>query len=160
MLSWLQKSGRPLEAVDGRHGRGQQIKVSAKDLTDLVVDVELTADVPIDRMARINAASMAVRDLGYSRERALEQIGETDAREVMRQAVAEELEAVDLEIEKQRRMAEAKQKFETGGGRAGEQGRKSKGEIGGEGFNPALGGTPPVVANPDAVAGANSKDEG
>lgn len=112
MLSWLQHSGQPLEAVDGRRGRGEQIRIDAKELADLVVDVELTADVPTDRMARINAASMAVRDLGYSRERALEQIGETDAREVMRQAAAEELEAVELEIEKQRMLARAKMEFE------------------------------------------------
>jgi hypothetical protein len=119
------------------------------------VDVELTADVPTDRMMRINAASMAVRDLSYSRERALEQIGETDAREVMRQAAAEELESVELEIEKERRIAQARR----------ELGIKDKGERIDEtattesnrnGFNPALGGTPVVMANPDAVAG--SKD--
>jgi hypothetical protein len=157
MLDWLQFSGQPLEAVDGRRGRGEKISVNAKKLADLVVDVELTADVPTDRMARINAASMAVRDLGYSRERALEQIGETDAREVMRQAAAEELEAVELEIEKQRMLAEAKQELDN----------KDKGErikektatgVDGNGFNPAAGGTPPVVANPDAVAEANSED--
>jgi hypothetical protein len=111
MLDWLQFSGQPLEAVDGRRGRGDKIKVKSKELADLIVDVELTADVPTDRMARINAASMAVRDLGYGRERALEQIGETDAREVMRQSAAEELEAVELEIEKQRMLARAKESF-------------------------------------------------
>lgn len=157
MLNWLQHSGLPLEAVDGRRGRGEPIRVDAKELADLVVDVELTADVPTDRMMRINAASMAVRDLGYSRERALEQIGETDARQVMRQAAAEELEAVDLEIEKQRRLAEAKREFEI---RDKGEGIKAKTDTDncGDGFNPAAGGTPPVVANPDAVAGANTVD--
>jgi hypothetical protein len=139
--------------VDNRRGRGESIRVDAKDLRDLVVDVELTADVPTDRMARINAASMAVRDLGYSRERALEQIGETDAREVMRQAAAEELERVELEIEKQRMMAIAGKQL--GKDEKGE-GIKENTETGvdGEGFNPARGGLPAVMANPDAVTDA------
>jgi hypothetical protein len=154
MLSWLGHSGQPLEARDGRRGRGQRLSIPAAELADLLVDVELTADVPTDRMARINAASMAVRDLGYSRERALEQIGETDAREVMRQAAAEQLEAVDLEIEKQRRLASAKtadalEKRESPASPAGS----------GQGFNPAAGGTPLVVANPEAVAAAHTTDE-
>jgi hypothetical protein len=152
MLNWLQFSGQPLEAVDSRRGRGEKIRVGAKDLADLVVDVELTADVPSDRMARINAASMAVRDLGYSRERALEQIGETDAREVMRQAAAEELEAVELEIEKQRMLALAKREFEPR-----EKEEESQASDAGQGFNPALAGTPPVIANPDAVAQAKTQ---
>ena len=164
MLHWLQHSGQPLEAVDGRRGRGEQIRVNAKELAGLVVDVELTADVPTDRMARINAASMAVRDLGYSRERALEQIGETNAREVMRQAAAEELEAVELEIEKQRRLARAKREIEQEVSKDKGEGRKEKTDnlsgVSGDGFNPAAGGTTPVVANPDAVAGANIKGEG
>jgi hypothetical protein len=153
MLNWLQHSEQPLQAVDNRRGRGESIRVDAKDLRDLVVDVELTADVPTDRMARINAASMAVRDLGYSRERALEQIGETDAREVMRQAAAEELERVELEIEKQRMMAIAGKQL--GKDEKGE-GIKENTETGvdGEGFNPARGGLPAVMANPDAVTDA------
>ena len=147
MLNWLQHSGQPLEAVDGRRGHGQRLSIDAADLAGLMVDVELTADVPTDRMARINAASMAVRDLGYSRERALEQIGETDARAVMRQAAAEQLEAVDLEIEKQRRFASAKIADAL-------ENRKSASspERMGQGFNPAVGGSPPVVADPEGVA--------
>ena len=170
MLNWLGHSAQPLEAVDGRRGRGEKISVAAGELSNLVVDVELTADVPTDRMARINAASMAVRDLGYSRERALEQIGETDAREVMRQAAAEELEAVELEIEKQRMLAQAKGSSASRSCEEGAFARRSNPYDGerlnterdrsaGDGFNPAAGGTPPVVANPDAVAEANRRDE-
>lgn len=149
MLNWLQHSGQPLEAQDSRRGRGQRISISPAELAGLVVDVELTADVPTDRMLRINAASMAVRDLGYSRERALEQIGETDAREVMRQARAEQLEAVDLEIEKQRRLTRARAEL----GSMGAEEQAGEG-VSGQGFNPAAGGTPPVVADPERVADA------
>ena len=150
MLNWLQHSGQPLEAVDGRRGHGQRLSIDAADLAGLVVDVELTADVPTDRMARINAASMAVRDLGYSRERALEQIGETDARAVMRQAAAEHLEAVDLEIEKQRRFASAKIADAL-------ENRESAGSPGGQGFNPAAGGLPPVLAEGVPLSGTKER---
>lgn len=163
MLNWLQFSDAPLEAQDSRRGRGQHILISAAQLANLTVDVELTADVPTDRMARINAASMAVRDLGYSRERALEQIGETDAREVMRQAEAEQMEAVELEIAKQRRLALAKLQIEKmlsrASGKSGEAltpdpALPESPHSSGQGANPALGGSPAVLANPDAVSAA------
>ncbi|MBX3047713.1 MAG: hypothetical protein KIT46_08225 [Anaerolineales bacterium] len=140
MLAWLQHSGQPLEGRDGRRGRGEPIRIQPGELAGLAVDVELTADVPTDRMARINAASMAVRDLGYSRQRALEQIGESDPHEVLRQAAAEQLAAVELEIEKARLLAMA------GLAPAATAPRPAQG---GQGFNPALGGEPAVTADPD-----------
>lgn len=147
MLNWVQHSGQPLAAFAPRRGgRGEAITLdpAEMDLADVVIDVELTADVPADRMARINAASIAVRDLGYSRERALEQIGKTDAKEVMAQAEQEQLEAVKLEIRKRRLAAEAEAELRS---LAPEPSRR--------GFDPAAGGLPPVVADPEGVASAN-----
>lgn len=178
MLNWMQHSGTALEAMDGRRGSGEHISISPSELENLAVDVELTADVPTDRMARINAASMAVRELGYSRERALEQIGETDAKEVMRQAEAEQMDAVDLEIEKQRKLGigqlETKRLLQELEGEAAEEQAPEAKEpsvslldkvkqqlsktVGGQGFNPAMGGNPAVMANPDAVAAASSEN--
>jgi hypothetical protein len=179
MLNWVQHSGAALEGYDrapGRRGEAANLDPADFDLSNVVINVELTADVPTDRMARINAASMAVRDLGYSRERALEQIGETDAKEVMRQAEQEQLAATELEIEKQRRLALAKVEIdelianekEKGAGRkekekqkAGEAESGDSGEAeegNGQGMNPALGGSPAVMANPDAVAGASAQN--
>ncbi|MCW5887937.1 MAG: hypothetical protein KIT07_07400, partial [Anaerolineales bacterium] len=108
MLNWVQHSQQPLEAHISQRGRSETITLDPRklDLSQVLIDVELTADVPTDRMARINAASMAVRDLGYSRERALEQIGETDAKEVMAQAEQEQLAAAQLELRKRRLLAE------------------------------------------------------
>jgi hypothetical protein len=151
MLNWVQHSGQPLAAFAPRRGgRGEAITLdpAEMDLADVVIDVELTADVPTDRMARINAASMAVRDLGYSRERALEQIGETDAKEVMAQAEQEQIEAVKLEIRKRRLAAEAEAELRA---LAPEPSRR--------GFDPAAGGLPPVVADPEGVANANIAEE-
>ena len=147
MLNWVQHSQQPLEAHISQRGRSETITLDPRklDLSQVLIDVELTADVPTDRMARINAASMAVRDLGYSRERALEQIGETDAKEVMAQAEQEQLAAAQLELRKRRLLAEL-----DGPAEPPASARR-------RGFDPAAGGLPPVMANPDAVAGANTE---
>lgn len=144
MLSWVQHSGQPLDAYVSKRGRSETVRLDPAegDLTEVLIDVELTADVPTDRMARINAASMAVRDLGYSRERALEQIGETDAKEVMQQAEQEQLAAARLEAHKRQLIA----------------GASPEPQASTQGFDPAAGGLPPVIANPDAVAGANTAE--
>lgn len=143
MLSWVQHSGQPLGAYVSKRGKQESIALDPAegDLTQVLIDVELTADVPTDRMARINAASMAVRDLGYSRERALEQIGETDAKEVMAQAEQEQLAAARLEARRRRLLAEAE---------APQPSRR--------GFDPAAGGLPPVMADPEGVAGAKTQE--
>jgi hypothetical protein len=174
MLNWVQHSGAALQGYDrapGRKGEAANLNPADFDLSNVVIDVELTADVPTDRMARINAASMAVRELGYSRERALEQIGETDAKEVMRQAEQEQLAATELEIEKQRRLALAKveidelvrqKKLESTEAETGEseieKSESTDSEQDNQGLNPALGGSPAVMANPDAVAGASAQN--
>jgi hypothetical protein len=41
--------------------------------------------VPTDRIQRINAAVMAVKELGYSKEQALDEIGVTDPAEQLEQ---------------------------------------------------------------------------
>jgi hypothetical protein len=140
MLNWVQHSGAGLDfwesARSSQHyGEQRTLDLKETDLANLSIDVELTADVPTDRMARINAASMAVRDLGYSRERALEQIGETDAKEVMRQAQQEQLDTLELEI----RMQQRRQAAGLAAAAEGELPRR-------QGMNTAAGGMPQVVA--------------
>lgn len=140
MLNWAQHSGGGLDFWEGsrsspRYGELRTLDLKETDLGSLSIEVELSADVPTDRMARINAASTAVRDLGYSRERALEQIGETDAKEVMRQAQQEQLDALELEIRMQQRRVEAGLPAAAGG----ELPRR-------QGMNTARGGMPSVVA--------------
>jgi len=167
MLNWVGHSGEELEGI-AKNGDGlsEPIRLSPRDFNveKLVIDVELTADVPSDRMARINAASMAVRELGYSRERALEQIGEMDAKQVMRQARQEKLDELELEIEKQRRQALADLEIGEMIGKMRKVVPANEGAedaVSGQGFNPAMGGSPAVIANPDAVAGkAGMKAEG
>jgi hypothetical protein len=110
MLNWVKQSGEPLVTFGrGSAKRGEQIlvKPSDFDIDNLHVDVELTADVPADNVSKINAASIAVRELGYSRQRGLEQIGETDPVEAMKEARQEQLDDLQFEIQKQKTLAKA-----------------------------------------------------
>jgi len=192
MLYWIDYEGKPVVAFGrGRDDPGAHHTIHPKDfdVENVFVDVELTADVPTDRMARINAASLAVRELGYSRERALEQIGETDPQVIMAQAREEEREEVEFEIEKAQTLARAqvetkqmverltrnleasqdqteqeylkeemKKRLASGkapgvlAARKRESApRKAGGRplVGGQEFNPALGGSSPVEADPE-----------
>lgn len=151
MLYWIDHSGEVVVSLgSGRDVRGRRFSIDPAlfDVDKVFIEVELTADVPSDRMARINAGALAVQQLGYSRARALEQVGENDPQVIMQEARQEELDLLELEIEKQRRLAAAGLQPM---GRAGsEKGASANGLSGGsgQGFNPALGGTPPVTAAP------------
>ncbi|MBT7819506.1 MAG: hypothetical protein HN672_09190 [Chloroflexi bacterium] len=108
MLAWVKQENVPLQGFGtGRDAVGKHFTINPNTykVEDLHVSVELTPDVPTDRMARINAASMAVRELGYSKRRALEQIGEGDPDVIREEARSEILEAVELELEKQEKLA-------------------------------------------------------
>jgi hypothetical protein len=196
MLNWVEHSKQPVVAYGSRRDDpGEQYVLSAAmfDINQVYIDVELTADVPSDRMARINASAMAVRDLGYSRARALEQIGENDPHVVMQQAREEQLDEVELEIEKRRKLAlgeletkrmveqnqaAATEKKQAGklnqllgqsgfleavqrlrGGKKGQAQPKGVTGVGGQGFNPARGGTPPAVAAPGAQSSRSDEKQ-
>jgi len=108
MLRWIKHHDEALVAFGQRKNHpGEQIYVDAKEIDPnrMVVDVELTADIPIDKQAKISAAAEAVRELGFSRTRALEQIGEIDPDVVMEEARREEIARAELEAEKVRILA-------------------------------------------------------
>jgi hypothetical protein len=183
MLYWIHHSGEAVVAYGRRRDDpGEQFTLTPEevDVENVYIDVELTADVPSDRMARVNAASMAVRELGYSKERALEQIGEDDPQVILTQARAEALDEAALEVEKREVLAlgeiktkqkvaelEGEQKKDTGNKTTDQINkvmknpgfiqrmlgglRKQRGisGVGGPGFGPSKGGTPPAMAAPE-----------
>ena len=92
MLHWAHACGAELiglGVLKQEKGRTRSFDARLVDPARVYIDVELTADVPFDRLSRVNAAAIAVKELGYSRERALEQIGETDPAEILQQAQEE-----------------------------------------------------------------------
>ena len=94
MLDWIALDGRPVLAYRQSRGRaGEQVVLdpAALDPGQVYLEVELSADVPADRAARIEAAATAVRELGYSKTRALEFIGETDPALILQEAREEQL---------------------------------------------------------------------
>lgn len=196
MLQWVRHSGEPLVAGSvrkgeaGDEGRPLMVKPSEIALDEYFVEVELTADVPTDRMARINAASLAVRELGYSRQRALEQIGEADPQDVMAEAEQEELAALELDLLKQRKQALAQVEVEKlvehlrsagteeeetpeaeaptpaeAQPRTEQKGlgwltERVRGLIRGQGFDTGRGGTPPAMADPEGQAAKQVEGQG
>ncbi|MEJ2513376.1 MAG: hypothetical protein P8Y72_17480 [Anaerolineales bacterium] len=89
MLNWIAFDGRPVLAYhQGRAGSGEQVVLDPAEVDpgQLYLEVELSADIPADRASRIEAAATAVRELGYSRTRALEFIGESDPSVILEEA--------------------------------------------------------------------------
>jgi hypothetical protein len=143
MLDWLRHSGAGLEGFGrGRGDAGRMYTVSAAELaaTEVFIEVELTADLPTDRMARINAAAMAVRELGFSRQRALEQIGVDDPLEVIAEREREKLDELAFEVYR----AEALSGATPEDSEAVEPGT-------GPGFDMSRGGTPARMLDPEGA---------
>jgi hypothetical protein len=106
MLDWVAHVDKPVVAfAPDRENSGEQVLLdpSQMEVKDLFVEVELTADVPLDKVSRINAAATAVRELNYSRSRALEYVGENDPGVIMEEARREELQTLEHELEKRER---------------------------------------------------------
>lgn len=101
MLDWIALDGRPVAAYSlGQRQAGEQIVLDPAefDPAEFYLEVELTTDIPTDKVARIGAAAQAVRELGYSRARALEYIGESDPTVILQERREEEREAAEHEI--------------------------------------------------------------
>ena len=79
----------------------EQITIKPGDFAvdNLFLEVELTADVPTDRMARINAASIANQQLGLSKRSGLESTGVNDPQKEMDESKTERDALVDEQIE-------------------------------------------------------------
>ena len=192
MLYWVKQDGKALVTYGkSSKGLGEQLLIDPDLLPvdDLYIEVELTADVPTDRMARINAAAIAVTQLGMSRERALEEAGiENPAQEIRQssyealienevkmviqekqmqqqmkfQAMQQQMKMeMQMQMQQQQQMQMQQQQMQGG---MEQEGVGSGGwqtplrpeppgipGVGGQGFNPAMGGMPAQMANPYAT---------
>jgi hypothetical protein len=85
MLYWIDYSGDKVTSFVQNYQTKQTEEIvidpDSFQVDKIYIDVELTPDVPTDRMSRINASSMAVRELGYSQRSGLEDAGATNATE-------------------------------------------------------------------------------
>jgi hypothetical protein len=102
MLDWIALDGRPIATYTlGQAASGEQIVLAPAAFApdEFYLEVELTTDIPTDKVARISAASQAVRELGYSRARALEYIGESDPTVILEERRQEDRQAAVHEVE-------------------------------------------------------------
>jgi len=154
MLQWIHFSGEEATAY-GRDRDGSYVyKISPDEIDpdNVYLSVQLEPDVPSDRMQRINAASIAVQNLDMSKESAMKDIGITDPQGEMKRRRLEIL----LEARFQQRLAEeaaeAQLRLQAKAAQMAQapQGQQPPGfpMAGGQGFNPAQGGSPPAELFP------------
>src|SRR3990167_8503300 len=90
MLLWTHYKGRSLDGYDrkSKDAYGRRYAIDSEDINPnrLYLGVKLTPDVPTDRQQKINSAVMLKRDLGYSMEETLEELGDTDPEGSMRKS--------------------------------------------------------------------------
>ncbi|MGW8178125.1 MAG: hypothetical protein ACWGQW_04930 [bacterium] len=144
----------------------------------IYITVKLEPDVPTDRMQKINAAIMA-QQIGLSKERALEELGISDPEAELDQFWMEKMEEnrmniimqeeqfqaqaqqqmimqqlqqqMAMEQQQQAQDMQAQQQLEQQymQGMMNQQEAPGIPGLGGQGFNPAFGGTPPAMFAPE-----------
>ena len=110
MLYWINKSGDSVISFYEDKNSIEQLVVTKDDfdVNNIYLEVELTADVPTDRMARINGAAMANEAGFISKESGSEEIGITDPGAEREQIRTEMNEDTEHQILILKRMEEVK----------------------------------------------------
>jgi hypothetical protein len=137
---------------------GKQYKIEWDEIDPeaIYLSVELSPDVPLDRMQRANTAMLMLQRPGfYSKERALEEMGVTDPDQVIKEAYFEQLMEAQimniiqtLQMQSQMQFQQQAQAQQMGLQAMQQQ---MAGAPGGNGFNPEQGGLPPQMAQPQAT---------
>jgi hypothetical protein len=121
MLYWIEYVGETVisNPTNPLSPTGQteyiEIRPDEIDVEQLYMKVELTPDVPTDRMARINGAVMSNQNLLYSNRRALEDIGVTDPGSEIEQWYEEQTRRRDWELEQEGKQMQMQQEIELAG---------------------------------------------
>lgn len=135
-------------AVEGQRDVTEQLVITDNDfdVDNIYMEVELTADVPTDRMARINAAAMAKRELGLSANSGLEDIGVVDPVQERDQAKAERGEEFEEQLgykeDEMRRLGAIQQELQNAANAAELEQAQALAEAQAAANNPEGGGGP------------------
>ena len=163
--------------IESYMGGSKKYVIDSEDIDpdSIQLHVELKTDVPIDRLARINAASqLAGSGIPYSFKQILKDLGDTDPEGQYREWSREQFDQADMRgriqfieakqsgaiqqmaqemaqqmMEQQmQQMQEQAQQQQQGPGQNPENVMNTRGveNVEGQGFNPAQGGTPPAQA--------------
>lgn len=178
MLLYAHYTGNDIEGYKKVRGANRQVKISWADIdpNNIEIEVKLEPDVPTDRMAKAQTAINLNQALKYPTKDALEALGETDPEGMMQEWQREQIKDAVLggylqrlqmqisgqleqivqqaagEIAMQQQQA-LQQQMQQGGAPASsmqQPGMAPGGMPGveGQGFNPAMGGSPPTMASP------------
>lgn len=108
MLLWIDFSERPILFYGNtKADKGQQyaIKPEHFDPDNIYLSVELSADVPTDRVEQANVSTILYERLGYSLKRIMEQLGEEDPQGVMKERSFEEMVKAEIQNAIQQKQA-------------------------------------------------------
>lgn len=176
-LLWTKYSGETLYANGtGKTDLGANLALEPENIDpdSIYIEVDLKPDVPTDRQQRANTAAMAVQQLGYSKESALDDMGVDDPALEMRKSyfeklldakigliIAEQQAQLQMKVQEatmqmQMAMQQGQQEMQA----AAQQGQMPGGgmpapqdgmDMGMQGMNPAMGGQPPIGADQQAT---------
>jgi hypothetical protein len=110
-LSWYNFTKDKIVTTDS-DGREIAFNGDMFDSDYMSMTVELTADLPVDQVARMNAASSFVQALNGSRKDALEMIGFQDPDDVIGKRRQEDVEEMEHQMQMQERQAMQQMKIE------------------------------------------------
>jgi hypothetical protein len=156
MVLWADYTDTPITGKGmSKEDAGDEYKIDPQliDVNNLYIQAELNPQLPTDMMQRANVASLVV-PLGYSKKAALSDLGVDDPEKMLEESFMEQLDEAQQQLiiqgmqmqQQQAADAQAQQQAEA---QAMAQQEAQQGPImGGQGFNPGMGGTPPAVAAP------------
>jgi hypothetical protein len=150
----------------GKADLGQEYTIKPEEINPekIYLSVELKPDVPLDRMQKVNAATMMLQSGIYSKERAMEDMGITDPETVMKeitfdqlfqaqvaQIIQQQQQRAQMALQQEQMAAQQEQQMAAQQQAALQQQLAAGGAPGGNGFNPELQGEPPAEAAPGAT---------
>lgn len=165
MLLWSHYRDVPLEGLGknwkNKNNYGEQYIIDPREIDPyrIYIKVELRKNLPIDQLQRINTVTMAVQALGLSQEDGLEMCGIDDPIMTMNKRRFEILQENEIQLYIKSKNAELEAEIAQAQASAQMQLQALQGQqnapgamnymISGQGFNPAQGGAPPAMANPN-----------
>lgn len=162
MLYWVHLTEEPLIAFgEGEKNRGEQLVITPDDfeVERIYFSVDLTTHVPTDHMQRINAAVMMNERLNYPRRRALDDLDVSDPDAALEEWLEEDMTLQVYRQQMQMQQAMQQLQFQQAAMAAQQPAQQSPmttaegnapafQNVGGQGFNPAMGGSPPGMTAP------------
>ena len=166
MLLWCHSQGRPLWGYGTtKKDRGKKYEIQPQDYDPkkLHIEVELIPDMPTNRGQQVNTAVMLHREFNISEERLMEELGYGDPEELQKKRYMERKVDILRQADERRVLGQVDMDLQMQAQAAMTQGQQTQqlplpgggpgfgSQLGGEGMNPAEGGTPPQAFFPEGT---------